>query len=157
MKAADINIDEDTDKELSIEDDEDTLRRRKKSIIEFENENRSVNGSEDTSEEEIIARNIVRTKSDSSILSVESALTIRTSVLTNFSLPSSQSLKELNEACFIPSMSNTSDSNKPDSIFSNQSVTNNSILSRNSASSLDRVLSPKKKVRKVFAHFIIFY
>ncbi|XP_051165432.1 uncharacterized protein LOC127284162 isoform X2 [Leptopilina boulardi] len=128
--------DENVDKILSSEDEEEDDEKEddnESTVKRTEN----FNESENTSEDDNLMRNMVRTKSASSILSMKNTLTERTSVMTNYALLSSQSLRELNE---VTPLNKTFSSNK-----SNPNFSNRSLIKRNSASSLERIRSPQKK------------
>lgn len=136
--------DENVDKILSSEDEEEDDEKEddnESTVKRTEN----FNESENTSEDDNLMRNMVRTKSASSILSMKNTLTERTSVMTNYALLSSQSLRELNE---VTPLNKTFSSNK-----SNPNFSNRSLIKRNSASSLERIRSPQKKVLILFSSY----
>lgn len=143
LKLDDANIDkplsseEEEDEKDNDDDDDDDSFEKTETLVNYNNDKEIFHESENSSEEDNVSRKMARTKSASSILSVETALTARTSAILNSSLLSSQSLRELNE---VSPLSKTFSPNKSNPNFSNRSLSN-----RNSASSLERIRSPQKK------------
>lgn len=131
---------EEEDEDGVDDDNDDCTIKETSTKINYEDEKRIFNESEN-SEDDDVTRNMTRTKSASSILSMESALTVRTSAMTNYALLSSQSLRELNQVHSVTPLSKTFSPNKSNPNFSSRPLS-----TRNSASSLERIRSPQKKV-----------